>query len=57
MPQARTLSTYLERGGLDFPGDDEPGLIDFAYFAMAVGTTFGSTDVTVTIVTTYIASS
>ncbi len=42
------VSAYVEDGGLEFPGDDEPGLVDFAYFAVAVGTTFGTTDVTVT---------
>jgi uncharacterized membrane protein len=42
------LSLYAEEGGLDFPGDQEPGLVDFAYFAIAVGTTFGTTDITVT---------
>ncbi len=34
-------------GGLEFPGTPEPGTTDFAYFAAAVGTTFGTTDVTV----------
>ncbi|WBQ07519.1 DUF1345 domain-containing protein [Kribbella sp. CA-293567] len=42
------LSLYVEEGGLDFPGDQEPGVVDFAYFAVSVGTTFGTTDVTVT---------
>jgi uncharacterized membrane protein len=34
--------------GLDFPGDDDPGWVDYVYFAVAVMTTFGTTDVTVT---------
>ena len=34
-------------GGLDFPETSEPGPLEFAYFAAAVGTTFGTTDVTV----------
>lgn len=34
-------------GGLDFPGTPEPGTLEFTYFAAAVGTTFGTTDVTV----------
>ncbi|WP_162641590.1 DUF1345 domain-containing protein [Streptosporangium sp. 'caverna'] len=42
------LRTYAETGGITFPGDDEPGLVDFLYFAVSVGTTFGTTDVTVT---------
>ncbi|GAB3840076.1 DUF1345 domain-containing protein [Kribbella italica] len=42
------VSLYAEDGGLDFPGDEEPALVDFAYFAVAVGTTFGTTDITVT---------
>lgn len=42
------VGLHAEGGGLDFPGDDEPGLTDFVYFAVAVGTTFGATDVTVT---------
>lgn len=42
------VALYTEYGGLEFPGDDEPSMIDFVYFAVAVGTTFGTTDVTVT---------
>jgi uncharacterized membrane protein len=42
------LGLYADSGGLEFPGDDEPGLVDFAYFAFSVGITFGTTDVTVT---------
>ena len=42
------LGLYVEEGGLTFPGDDEPGMVDFLYFAGAVGTTFGTTDVLVT---------
>lgn len=34
-------------GGLEFPGTSRPGTLEFAYFAAAVGTTFGTTDVTV----------
>ena len=34
-------------GGLDFPETPEPGPLEFAYFSAAVGTTFGTTDVTV----------
>ena len=35
-------------GGLDFPGEGEPGLVDFAYFAFAVGTAFAVSDVKAT---------
>lgn len=42
------LGLHAEGGGFDFPGDDEPELVDFVYFTTSVGTTFGTTDVTVT---------
>ena len=42
------MAVYSEAGGLEFPGDEEPQLVDFLYFAFSVGTTFGTTDVTVT---------
>jgi uncharacterized membrane protein len=35
-------------GGLEFPGDGEPGKLDFAYFSFAVGTSFAASDVKVT---------
>jgi uncharacterized membrane protein len=35
-------------GGLDFPGDEEPGMLDFAYFSFTVGTSFAASDVKVT---------
>jgi uncharacterized membrane protein len=43
------LREHADAGGLEFPGGEEPGLVDFGYFAVAVavGTTFGTTDVTV----------
>lgn len=34
--------------GLEFPGTDEPGLVEFAYFSFGVGTAFSSSDVTIT---------
>ena len=34
-------------GGLDFPGDEEPDYIDFAYFSFIVGMTFQVSDVEV----------
>lgn len=42
------LGKYFEAGGLSFPGDEEPQMIDFVYFSVSVGTTFGPTDVVVT---------
>jgi len=35
-------------GVLEFPGDEEPGLVDFCYFAFAIGTAFAVSDVRVT---------
>lgn len=42
------LWLYAETRGLDFPGGEEPVFADFTYFAFAIGTTFGSSDVAVT---------
>lgn len=36
-----------EPGGLSFPGEAAPDLLDFAYFAVTVGTTFAASDVSV----------
>jgi uncharacterized membrane protein len=33
--------------GLEFVGDEQPNLLDFAYFSFGVGKTFGATDVAV----------
>lgn len=35
-------------GGLDFPGDEEPEYLDFAYFSLVVGMTCQTSDVGVT---------
>lgn len=35
-------------GGLDFPGDEPPGYVDFAYFAFTLGMTFQTSDVAIT---------
>ncbi len=35
-------------GGLEFPGEEAPGLTDFTYFALAVSTAFAVSDVRVT---------
>lgn len=40
---------YYERGGgLDFPGEAPPADMDFVYFALAIGTSYAGSDVTVT---------
>jgi uncharacterized membrane protein len=38
----------VDEKGLSFPGDDEPGFLDYLYLSAALATTFGTTDVTVT---------
>ncbi len=35
-------------GGLEFPGDEDSGMLDFAYFSFTVGTSFAASDVKVT---------
>ena len=35
-------------GGLDFPGDDEPDYLDFAYFSFIIGMTSQVSDVDIT---------
>lgn len=35
-------------GGLDFPGDELPGYLDFAYFSFVLGMTFQVSDVQIT---------
>lgn len=37
-----------DRGGLDFPGRDEPDYWDFLYFAFTLGMTFQTSDVSIT---------
>lgn len=37
-----------DRGGLDFPGTSEPEYLDFAYFALCLGMTFQTADVSMT---------
>lgn len=41
---------YYRRGGrvLNFPEDEAPDLMDFAYFALTIGATFASSDVNIT---------
>ncbi len=39
--------TRAKRAGWSFPGRGEPAAPDFAYFAFAVGTTFATSDVSV----------
>jgi uncharacterized membrane protein len=38
----------LKPGGLEFPGDDEPDYLDFAYFSFVIGMTFQVSDVQIT---------
>ncbi|GAA1917796.1 DUF1345 domain-containing protein [Nocardioides hwasunensis] len=49
--QAGFLMTYValhsEHGGLAFPDEARPGVVEYLYFTVAVGTTFGTTDVEV----------
>ena len=40
--------TKQHRGGLNFPEDDEPNYLDFAYFSFVIGMTFQVSDVEVT---------
>jgi uncharacterized membrane protein len=35
-------------GGLEFPGEENPRQLDFAYFAFTIGTSFAVSDVQVT---------
>ncbi|KIF67105.1 hypothetical protein HY68_35870 [Streptomyces sp. AcH 505] len=42
------MSLYIDDGGLTFPNETDPEVIDFTYFAFSVGTTLGTTDVQVT---------
>ena len=37
-----------EPGGFEFPGDEEPDPLDFAYFAFTIGTSFAVSDVEIT---------
>lgn len=36
-----------DRGGMEFPGEDEPNYWDFTYFAFTLGMTFQTSDVTI----------
>ncbi len=44
--QASTPSSHP--GGLDFPGEQQPDYLDFAYFAFVLGMTFQVSDVAIT---------
>lgn len=41
------LNTGSEVGGINFPTDEEPDYLDFAYFSFVIGMTFQVSDVTV----------
>jgi uncharacterized membrane protein len=41
------LENTGDQAHLDFPGAEQPTLLEYAYFAFTVGTTFASSDVTV----------
>lgn len=41
-------STGGQHGGLDFPGDDEPGGNDFLYYSLVIGMTAQTADVNIT---------
>lgn len=36
-----------DKGGIDFPGEDDPDYLDFCYFAMTLGMTFQTSDVVI----------
>lgn len=41
------LGTGIRVGGIDFPSDDDPGYLDFAYFSFVIGMTFQVSDISV----------
>lgn len=41
------LGTGISVGGIDFPSDDDPDYVDFAYFSFVIGMTFQVSDVTI----------
>lgn len=41
-------TSYARHGGVDFPNEPTPDFGDFTYFAFVIGTTFATSDVTVT---------
>ena len=43
-----TSGNKQNRGGLNFPSDDAPDYIDFAYFSFIIGMTFQVSDVEIT---------
>jgi uncharacterized membrane protein len=46
-PESKTPSA-THAGGLDFPGDEPPDYLDFAYFALVLGMTYQVSDVAIT---------
>jgi uncharacterized membrane protein len=46
--QAKKSAKIVEHGGLEFPGDDDPGGYDFLYYSLVIGMTAQTSDVNVT---------
>lgn len=44
----RKISNESHTGGLDFPGEEQPDYLDFAYFAFVLGMTFQVSDIAIT---------
>ncbi|MEV7693015.1 DUF1345 domain-containing protein [Microbacterium sp. NPDC089189] len=44
----RALDASADRAGIRFPGDPEPSLLNYLYFAFTVGTAFATSDAQVT---------
>lgn len=40
--------SYFRKGGLEFPGTDKPGFIEFVYFTFSIGATYQTSDTSVT---------
>ena len=45
---AKKPTKIVEHGGLEFPGDDDPGGYDFLYYSLVIGMTAQTSDVNVT---------
>ncbi len=47
-PSTGTVAEKDNGGGLDFPGDTEPGVYDFLYFSFVIGMTGQTSDIAIT---------